>query len=319
MFLVTAAAGKSGLAVIRALACNKVEIRALVRRQEHVPMLQALGVSDVVVGEMRERETLARALAGVTAVYHICPAVQPDEAAIGIGLIAAAREAGVARFVYHSVLHPQISALIHHAQKLRVEGELISSGLNYTILQPASYMQNVLESLPRIVEQGIYATMYGLDARMSLVDLDDVGKVAARVLTEPGHQAASYEPLRPGSAHRRCHGGYPVRRAGPFRARGKLPPRPMGSPCPRRGTRRLLGHRLTRHVPLLRRAWFRRQSQRPRLSAPSPAHHVCRLCREGAARTGIRVLAMDGSLSLYLISLLCPSIIWWVICHERHL
>lgn len=197
MILLTAAGGKTGQAVVRALAARGVGMRALLRRQEHVPVLQALGATEVVVGDLRDREALARALDGVSAVYHICPAVQPDEAEIGIGLIAAARAAGVELFIYHSVLHPQIAALTHHAQKMRVEAELIPSGLPYTILQPASYMQNVLESWGRIVELGSFATLYGLDARMSVVDLDDVAEVAVRVLTEPGHLTASYELCGP--------------------------------------------------------------------------------------------------------------------------
>ena len=197
MLLVTAAGGKTGQAVIRALARKGTGVRALVLRQEHVAALQALGAGEVIVGDMRDGQTLAKALDGVAAVYHICPAVQPDEAAIGIGIIAAAREARVELFVYHSVLHPQIAALTHHAQKLRVEAELIPSGLPFTILQPASYLQNILESWERITEHGVYATLYGLDACMSLVDLDDVGEVAATVLTEPGHRFASYELCGP--------------------------------------------------------------------------------------------------------------------------
>ncbi len=193
MILITAAGGKTGQAVIRALARKGVAVRALLLRQEHVPDLQALGVTDVVVGDMHDRDTLARAMEGVAAIYHICPAVQPDEAAIGIATVAAARAAGVELFVYHSVLHPQIAALTHHAQKLRVEAELIPSGLPFTILQPAPYMQNILDAWGCITEQGVYASLYGLDTRMSLVDLDEVAEVAARVLTEPGHQAASYE------------------------------------------------------------------------------------------------------------------------------
>ena len=180
MILVTAAGGKTGQAVIRALARKKAVVRALLLRREHEPVLQALGAADVMVGDMRDPHTLARALDGVKGVYHICPAVQPDEAAIGIGIITAARAAHVELFVYHSVLHPQIAALTHHAQKLCVEAELIPSGLAYTILQPASYMQNMLDGWGRIADLGIYATMYGIDARMSLVDLDDVGEVAVR-------------------------------------------------------------------------------------------------------------------------------------------
>ncbi|HEY3417197.1 MAG TPA: NmrA family NAD(P)-binding protein [Armatimonadota bacterium] len=197
MILVTGAAGKTGQAVIRALRKRGADIRAFVHRQEHASAMHALGVSDIFVGDLRDQQALAQAMQGMPALYHIPPAVQSDEAEIGKSIIAAAQVAGVGYFVYHSVMHPQISALIHHAQKLQVEDALIQSDLPFTILQPASYMQNMLGIWERIVQQGIYTTTYGMDARMSLVDLDDVAEVAAIVLTEDGHRYATYELAGP--------------------------------------------------------------------------------------------------------------------------
>ena len=40
---------------------------------------------------------------------------------------------------------------------------------------------------------GVYPVPYAADARVSMVDLEDVARVAAIVLTEPGHEAATYE------------------------------------------------------------------------------------------------------------------------------
>ena len=92
-----------------------------------------------------DETTLDQLLEGARAIYHICPSVDPDEATVGEMLIDASKSAGVERFVFHSVMHPQITALTHHAQKLIVEEKLIQSGLWFTILQPASYMQNVMD------------------------------------------------------------------------------------------------------------------------------------------------------------------------------
>jgi uncharacterized protein YbjT (DUF2867 family) len=119
--------------------------------------------------------------------------VHPDEVAIGQAAIAAARESGAGRFVFHSVLHPQAEAMPHHWNKLRVEEALFESGLNYTIVQPAAYMQNVLAEWGKIVEGGVYRVPYSVDAPFSLVDLEDVAEAAARVLTEAGHIGATYE------------------------------------------------------------------------------------------------------------------------------
>ena len=54
-------------------------------------------------------------------------------------------------------------------------------------------MQNLLQAWPAIVKQGVYRVPYSVKARISLVDLDDVAAVAAKVLTEPGHEGATYE------------------------------------------------------------------------------------------------------------------------------
>ena len=81
----------------------------------------------------------------------------------------------------------------HHWGKLRVEEHLFESGLLYTILQPAAYMQNVLAGWDSIVEQGIYRVPYAVETRLGMVDLEDVAAAAAIVLTEPGHQGAIYE------------------------------------------------------------------------------------------------------------------------------
>lgn len=155
--------------------------------------MQAMGAQEVVVGDVASPETLAQGAFGARAIYHICPNMRPDELVIGQAVLAAAREAGVQTFVYHSVLHPQVEAMPHHWLKLRVEEALFESGLPFTILQPAAYMQNVLAQWPAITQAGLYAAPYAVETRLGLVDLEDVAEVAARVLTEPGHTGAIYE------------------------------------------------------------------------------------------------------------------------------
>src|SRR5512146_3596407 len=119
--------------------------------------------------------------------------MHPDETAIAAALLAACRAAGIERFIYHSVLHPQVEAIPHHWNKMRVEEMLFTSGLNFTILQPAAYIQNVLGYWAKITQERLYAVPYPIQTRLSLVDLEDVARVAGRVLTEPGHQNAIYE------------------------------------------------------------------------------------------------------------------------------
>ncbi|UCC51906.1 MAG: NmrA family NAD(P)-binding protein [Anaerolineaceae bacterium] len=193
MILITGAAGKTGQAVIGSLVARGQDVRGLVRRREQALLLEQLGVEDIVTGDMGDQVTMNQAAVEADAIYHICPNVHPQEVAIGETAIRAAQAAGVRRFVYHSVLHPQIEAMPHHWQKLRVEEKLFASGLAYTIIQPAAYMQNVLANWDFIVNDGVYTVPYALETRLSMVDLRDVAEAVAAVLVEAGHEGATYE------------------------------------------------------------------------------------------------------------------------------
>ncbi len=197
MILVTGAAGKTGRAVLRALARRGVHARALVHRAEQTAAAREAGAGDVVVGDMRDPEVVTQAMVGVHTVYHICPNMHPEEEAIGRVVLNAAQAAGVEYFVYHSVLHPQTEKMPHHWHKLRVEEMIFESGLPFTILQPTAYMQNLLGYWPAIVNEGVYRVPYAPETRISLVDLEDVAQVAAIVLTEARHQGAIYELCGP--------------------------------------------------------------------------------------------------------------------------
>lgn len=198
MILVTGAAGKTGQAVIRALVERKAAVRAFVYRAEQAALVKELGAQEVVVGPMQVESVYRQAAAGVTAVYHICPNMNPAEVELGRIALQAARAAGVSHFVYHSVLHPQTEKMPHHWHKLRVEELLFESGLDFTILQPAAYMQNILAGWQMIVSQGLYRVPYPVGTRLGLVDLEDVAAVAATILTGPeAHAGASYELAGP--------------------------------------------------------------------------------------------------------------------------
>ncbi len=192
MILVTGAGGKTGRTLIKTL--SKVEsVCAFVHREEHVSVLKPLGVEKVIVGDMHDENTLRSAMQGARSVYHICPNMNPDETVIGNLVIGEARKAGVEHFVYHSVLHPQIEKMPHHWDKLRVEEILFESGLPFTILQPAPYMQNLLAGWKSIVDEGVLRVPYSVDVQFSFVNLEDLAEAATKVLTEPGHINATYE------------------------------------------------------------------------------------------------------------------------------
>ena len=139
MILVTGAAGKTGKAVLQALAQTGQSVRAWLRRPEQA---QDLPIADTIVGDLEDSRLWREACGGIDALYLICPNMYRHELQVGKLALQAAQQAGVERFVYHSVLHPQTEKMPHHWQKLRVEEEIFRSGLPFTILQPCAYMQN---------------------------------------------------------------------------------------------------------------------------------------------------------------------------------
>ena len=195
--LLTGATGKTGLAVLRALARRDVKVRALVHKADYDAKVRDVGAVEIARGDFLDAESLSFAADGISAIYHICPNMHPDEVEIGERVIAAAHAAGVRRFVYHSVLRPQIEAMPHHWQKMRVEERLWSSDFELTVLQPAALMQNLWVHWPHILEHGSFPLPYSPEKIFTLVDLEDVAEAAAVVLTEPGHAGATYELCGP--------------------------------------------------------------------------------------------------------------------------
>lgn len=193
MILVTGAAGKTGLAVIRALSRAKIESRALVYRLEHLHRAKTAGAAETIVGDMRESSTLDKALRDIDGVYHICPNVHPDELLIGQRIIEYSSKRSIASLVYHSVIHPQTEKMPHHWQKMRVEEAIFESNLPYVILQPAPYMQNLMAGWHSMISEDFYRIPYSPGTRLSLVDLDDVAEAAVAVLTSLEYRFGIYE------------------------------------------------------------------------------------------------------------------------------
>ena len=129
---------------------------------------------------------LASAVAGCEAAYVIAPNLHPDEPAYVASALAGLRTVGVERVVYHSVASPYAPAMPHHVGKAVSEDLVRRSGLGWTILQPGAYLQNLDLTGPVHLP-------YSPDVRFGFLDLADLGRAAAVVLTEPGHGGATYE------------------------------------------------------------------------------------------------------------------------------
>jgi uncharacterized protein YbjT (DUF2867 family) len=196
VIVVTAAGGRTGAAVVRALWSRGHRVRAVVGRSTPRPDLTALS-ADVVPADLTDVAAVEPLLAGADAVYLIWPNFDPDEAAGAAALLAAARRAGVGRVVYHSVLRPQARSMPHHAAKDRVEEALDASGLRWRVLQPCAYADNLDGQVAEVAATGIFRSPWGLEQAQSLVDLRDVADAAALLLTEDGLDGGTFEAVGP--------------------------------------------------------------------------------------------------------------------------
>jgi uncharacterized protein YbjT (DUF2867 family) len=196
VIVVTAAGGSTGAAVVRALWSRGERIRALVGSSVPRPELTALS-ADVVATDLTDPAAVEPLLGGADALYLIWPNFDPRETAGAVGLLDAARRAGVPRVVYHSVLRPQARAMPHHAAKDRVEEALDTSGLTWRVLQPCAYADNLHGQFGDVAATGTFRSPWGLTQAQSLVDLRDVADAAAVLLTEEGLDGGTFEAVGP--------------------------------------------------------------------------------------------------------------------------
>lgn len=194
--LVTSANGNQGRRLVPKLLAAGHEVRAWVQSEASACELRALG-SEAFVGDLADPLQIAKAMRGAHSVYHIGPTLHPAERAIGFAMVDAARAERVEQFVFSSVLHAITTDLIQHEIKRDIEEHVLSSGLEFTILQPANYMLPF--RLIPVFEEGVFRLSWSLDRLQSMVDLEDITDVAALVLSDPErHAAATYELVGPG-------------------------------------------------------------------------------------------------------------------------
>ncbi len=201
--LVTSSTGLTGRAVVKALAAKHIDIRAMIHSAKKSDKMLSLGVSEVVIGDIASATDLHACLNGVDAIYYICPTAREDEAEIGKMAISTAKEMGIKRFVYQSVLHSIEPELPHHRQKLEVERALIDSGLSYSIVQPAPFMQNILNAKAALLNDKVFIQKFftSLDCpnRINLIDAEDFGQCVAEIIADRRYEYSTLELCGPGN------------------------------------------------------------------------------------------------------------------------
>jgi uncharacterized protein YbjT (DUF2867 family) len=73
--------------------------------------------AEIAIGDLNDPASLQVALREVDAVFYLAPAFLPREAELGVRFVEIARQAGVRRFVFSSVIHPTLGAQSNHRAK----------------------------------------------------------------------------------------------------------------------------------------------------------------------------------------------------------
>jgi uncharacterized protein YbjT (DUF2867 family) len=182
MILVTTA-GKVGAEAVRSLTLREVPVRVLVRHPGKARALAQAG-AEIAVGDLGRPASLDAAMAGVTTVVLVSPAVPAQE----LNVIACAARAGVGHVVKATSKASADSPIARRRWQAEIEAGLAASGLAHTLLRSNAYMQNVLALAPVIAATSGFGSSAG-QGRAGMVDARDVGEVAAQIAASPAPHA----------------------------------------------------------------------------------------------------------------------------------
>ncbi len=183
MILVTGATGTIGSELLRELVRKEEPVRAGI----HVRPLNIDGVETCKI-DYDEPETLPPAVEGIDTLFLLSQEVVHEKP-----MVDAAIEAGVERVVYISSFNADTDTFIVGQLHREIEQYIHDSGMIWTVLRPNYLMQNFVTIMGEEIrnEDAFYDSIG--NARVSQIDARDVSHVAARVLTESGHENRSYD------------------------------------------------------------------------------------------------------------------------------
>jgi uncharacterized protein YbjT (DUF2867 family) len=190
--LIVGATGTLGRQIARRALDEGHQVRCLVRSPKKAAFLKEWG-AELVRGDICEPETLSAALEGVTAVIDAATARATESRSIKqvdwdgkVALIQAAVAAKVERFIFFSILDAEKFPHVPLMEIKRcTEVFLAESGLNYTILRPCGFLQNLIAdyAIPILDGQAVWVTSN--TSPVAYMDTQDIAKFAVRALSVP--------------------------------------------------------------------------------------------------------------------------------------
>jgi len=197
--LIVGATGTLGRQIARRALDEGYQVRCLVRSTRRAAFLKEWG-AELVVGNICNPSTIAPAFEGVTTVIDAATARATDALSIKqvdwdgqVALIQAAMDAKVEKFIFFSILgaenYPNVPLM---EIKRCTELFLAESGLNYTILRPAGFMQGLIGqfAIPTLEGQPVWMT--GESSPIAYMDTQDVAKFAVKAISVPATDRRSF-------------------------------------------------------------------------------------------------------------------------------
>lgn len=176
--LVIGATGTIGSLITQGLADAGAEVKALVRQSGKRDFPASV---TEVVADLTDVPSMRVALSSVRTLF-LLNAVTPDEVTQALITLNLAREAGIERIVYLSVIHAdKFTNVPHFTGKHTVERMIESLDIPATILRPAYFMQNELMVQQTIQNYSVYPMPIG-SAGVSMIDARDIADVAVAEL-----------------------------------------------------------------------------------------------------------------------------------------
>ncbi|MEO8354334.1 MAG: SDR family oxidoreductase [Chloroflexota bacterium] len=187
--LVTGALGNVGTEVVKRLQAEGVKIRAADINQEKLN-----GRFDHSVESIRfdfsDPGTYAKTFEGVEKMFLMRPPHISNIKRDMVPALDAAKRAGVKHVVFLSIIGIENAKFIPH---YKIETYLEDINLQTTFLRCSFFMQNLNTTHCREIRERNEIFVPVGNAKTSFVDVRDIGAVAARVLTETGHENNNYD------------------------------------------------------------------------------------------------------------------------------
>jgi uncharacterized protein YbjT (DUF2867 family) len=190
--LILGGTGTLGRQVVRHALDRGYEVRCLVRSLSRASFLSEWG-AEVVKGDLCDRETIPPALKGIEAVIDAATTRITDTLSINkvdwlgkVNLIQAVQESDVERYIFFSILnaekYPDVPLMeIKHCTELFLK----ESGLNYTILQLAGFMQGLIAQYAIPILDNDVVWVSGENTPIAYMNTQDIAKFAIRALEVP--------------------------------------------------------------------------------------------------------------------------------------